>query len=158
MSKENLVEIAAIILVIGTIACVPLGIILYDKYHLATHFPKDSQIINLTASATSCVWTRENIVGYNYWWKKFKPAKEIPIHDDGRPIFFRVKSADVLHSFAIPLYRIGPFDIKGGEVKAIELKTNKALRSTKYLCWQYCSECHPDLKGRLVVIPKEEDE
>ncbi|MCQ9206893.1 MAG: hypothetical protein NG740_03315 [Omnitrophica bacterium] len=151
MLKKDIVEILALGLVVITIVGLPFAIILYDRYHVATHFPKNSQIINLTASAEPCVWTRDKIVGFNYWWKKFQFAKEIPIYDDGRPIFFRVKSADVLHSFAIPLYRIGPFDIKAGEVQAIELKTNKALRSTKYLCWQYCSECHPDLNGRLVV-------
>lgn len=155
MNREDLIEIAAIILVVVTIIALPFAVVLYDRFYVSSRFPKDAQIINLTASAKPCVWTRENIWGYNYWWKKFKRADEIPIYE-GSPIIFRVRSSDLLHSFAIPLYRVGPYDVEAGKVKEIELKTNR-LRSTKYLCWQYCSECHPDLQGRLVVMPRKEE-
>lgn len=156
MLKENITEILALGMIIITIVGLPFALMSYHDYYINSHFPENAQVIDLTASAKQCVWTREPIVGYNYWWKKFKGAKEIPIYDDGSPIFFRVKSADVLHSFAIPFYRIGPYDIKGGEVVAVELKTNRRLKSTKYLCWQYCSVCHPYLNGRLIVQTPEE--
>ena len=156
MKKEETIEIFLLVLVAVSVISLPFAIAKIDKYYSSSKFPKHAQIITIYGIAKGGIWTRERVTSFNYWWKKFERAEEIPIRDDGTPIIFRVTSTDVMHSFAIPLYRIGPYDIKPGEFKEIELKTDKELVSTGFLCWQYCDKYHEHMKGRLVVLPKEE--
>lgn len=156
MKRENIIEILMLILVIGAIIVAPLTIYYINQYYRVYKFPKGAQVIDLYGIAKGGIWTQERVDSYNYWWKKFKRAEEIPIRGDGTPIFFRVTSSDVVHSFAVPLYRIGPFDVKPGEFAEVELKTEQPLRSTRYLCWQYCDKDHEDMQGRIVVISGEE--
>lgn len=157
MKKENIIEALLLIVVLSSFILVPLAIWKINNYLIYTKYPKDSQIITLYGIAKGGIWTQEPVTAFNYWWKKFKRVEEIPIRDDGTPIIFRVTSTDVVHSFAIPLYRIGPYDIKPGEFKEIELKTDRRLRSTGFLCWQYCDKDHPDMKGRLNVLTSDEE-
>ena len=70
-------------------------------------------------------------------------------------VIFRVKRGDVMHSFAIPRFGIGEYEVKAGKVKEIEFDAQRA-GSFKYLCWLWCSKCHGDLKGRVVVSSNEE--
>ena len=157
MKKENIIEIFLLVLVVASVILLPLVIIKIDKYYLARKFPKNAQVITLYGIAKGGTWTQEPVNSFNYWWKRFKRAEEIPIRDDGTPIFFRITSTDVVHSFAIPLYRIGPYDIKPGEFTEVELKTDKELVDTGFLCWQYCDKDHEHMKGRLVILPKNEE-
>lgn len=156
MKKENIIEIFLLVVVIVSVIAVPVVITMIDKYYRVGKFPKDAQVITLYGIAKGGIWTQERVTSFNYWWKDFKHAEEIPVHDDGTPIIFRVTSSDVMHSFAIPLYRIGPYDINPGEFTEIGLKTDRELRDTGFLCWQYCDKDHGKMKGRLVVIGKEE--
>lgn len=156
MKRENIIEVVLLIVTVGAFVMVPLAISRINKYYVSSRFAKDAQVITIYGIAKEGIWTREQVTSFNYWWKKFSRLKEIPIRDDGTPIIFRVTSSDVVHSFAIPLYKIGPYDIKPGEFKEIELKTDRELRDTGFLCWQYCDKNHEDMKGRLVVKAKDE--
>lgn len=152
MKKENIIEILLLVIVIASIIAVPLVITMIDKYYRVSKFPKNAQVITLYGIAKGGIWTEERVTSFNYWWKDFKQSEEIPLRDDGTPIIFRVTSSDVMHSFAIPLYRIGPYDIKPGEFTEIELKRDRELRDTGFLCWQYCDKDHGKMKGRIVVV------
>lgn len=157
MKRENIIEYFLLVTVIVSVIAVPIVIPIIDRYYQAHKFPKDAQVITLYGVAKGGIWTQERVTSFNYWWKKFKRAEEIPIRDNDTPVFFRVTSSDVLHSFAIPLYRIGPYDIKPGEFTDIELKTERDLRDTGFLCWQYCDKDHQHMKGRLVVLTEDEE-
>lgn len=151
MKREGLIEGVILVFVILSFVLVPYFILKIDRYYRDSRYPEGSQVINLYGIAKGGIWTQERVDSYNYWWKKFKRTSEIPIRDDGTPVIFRVTSSDVMHSFAIPLYRMGPYDIKPGEYTEVELKTEQRLRSTGFLCWQYCDKDHEDMKGRLIV-------
>lgn len=153
---ENITEFIAIFLVIVILIGLPLAIKWYDTYYFYSHYPKGTKIINLSAKVKddSCLWTLDTINSFNYWWKEFKFANEIPVNE-GEKVVFRIKSVDVLHSFAIPRFRIGPYEVHAGKVTEIEFDAQRA-GSFKYLCWLWCSKCHGDLKGRVVVSPNEE--
>lgn len=157
MKKENIIEAILLIVVVISVILVPIAISLINKYYTVYKFPKGAQIITLSGIAKDGIWTQEPVNSFNYWWKKFERTEEIDIRDDGTPLFFRVTSSDVLHSFAIPLYRIGPYDIKPGEFEEVELKTDKPLQTTKFLCWQYCDKDHEKMKGNLVVLTEDEE-
>lgn len=151
MTKKNILEFALLVIVILSFIAVPFSVYKINEYFVKYKYPRDAQIIELTGIAEGGIWTREHVNSFNYWWKDFKKAEEIDILDNGSPIYFRVTSSDVMHSFAIPLYRIGPYDIEPGKVKEVELKTDN-LRTTRYMCWQYCDEDHELMKGKIVVV------
>ena len=154
--NDTLKEVFAFGCVVVLIVGLPLAVFWYEKIYLPrARYPKGSRIINLTAQAPEkgCLWTLDTISGFNYWWKKFKPAKEILVKE-GEQVVFRVKSSDVLHSFSIPQFHIGPYEIEAGKVKEIEFIADK-VGNFKYLCWFWCSNCHENLTGRVVVTAAE---
>lgn len=149
--KENLIEIIALITIIAVLVAVPAAIIFYEKVYIPHQYGEGAKIINLSAMApkNGCMWTLDEVVGYNYWWKKFEPANEIKVKQ-GDKVIFRVKSTDVMHSFAIPRFRIGPYEVDAGKVKEVEFDAERE-GNFKYLCWLWCSDCHADLNGRIIV-------
>lgn len=153
--KDNLKEILALLSVLLVLIGLPIAIWWYELTYLPSRHPDGTRLVNLTAKVEQkkCLWTLEQVDGLNYWWKKFKFAEEIPANE-GQTVIFRVKSADVMHSFAIPQFRIGPYEIEGGKVKEVKFEAQRQ-GNFKYLCWLWCSDCHGDLTGRIVVTPPE---
>jgi heme/copper-type cytochrome/quinol oxidase subunit 2 len=149
--RDIFIEIGALALVILILVGLPIIVWWYEEDYLPSSYPEGTKIVNLTAKVNEeeCLWTRDAVNGFNYWWKDFRFADEIPA-TEGEKIIFRIKSADVLHSFAIPRFRIGPLEVEAGKVKEVEFD---AVRTGdfKYLCWLWCSDCHGDLKGKIVV-------
>jgi heme/copper-type cytochrome/quinol oxidase subunit 2 len=116
---------------------------------LPREFPPGSRIITLTACASDGIWTEEPIFGYNYWWHK--PVRTNDIHlKQGDHVVIRVRSSDVLHSFAIPLMHIGPVDVPAGHTVVVQFDASRPGTLT-YLCWQVCSLDHGNLHGRFIV-------
>lgn len=150
--KENLIELIAFIVIILIFVGLPMAIWWYEDTYLPSRYPEGTKIIKLSAkvSQDKCLWTLEDINGFNYWWKKFKFADEIFVNE-GDSVVFRVKSADVMHSFAIPRFRIGPYEIEAGKPKETTFEAER-VGKFKYLCWLWCSDCHSDLNGRVVVM------
>lgn len=136
---------------IGIVVGLPLSINWYDKYQIMKAHPDIDRVILLTAKVSkgACLWTLDDVNGFNYWYKKFKFANEIHVKE-GEKVLFRVRSADVTHSFAIPQYNIGPLEVPSGSIRNVEFTAAKKGKFI-YLCWLWCSECHGDLKGRIVV-------
>lgn len=151
--KSPLQEFLALGIILAILLGLPYAVLWYDKANILWHYPQGARIVNLTAKVNedTCLWTLENINGLNYWWKKFKFAEEIPV-SDSQPTIFRIKSADVTHSFAIPISRIGPYEIEAGKVKDVQFNPQKQ-GSFLYLCWLWCSKCHEDLKGKILAAP-----
>jgi heme/copper-type cytochrome/quinol oxidase subunit 2 len=77
--------------------------------------------------------------------------------NQGDHIVLRLHSADVLHSFAIPVLRLGPVDVPAGHTVELEFDADRTGVLT-FLCWQMCSPEHPKLRGHFLVKGSESEE
>jgi len=138
---------------VGAVGVVLLGLPLLLWYWQAVvvehRYAPGTKIITLTAVANGGFWTHEGIVGYNYWAHTPTRVEEIPLNQ-GDHVVVRLRSADVLHSFAIPLLRVGPVDVPAGHTVEVEFDAERAGVLT-FLCWQVCSPDHSKLRGRFLV-------
>ena len=142
-------ETAGVVAVLLVLVGLPLLLWHWRTGVLSHRYPPGTKVITLTAVADGGIWTREEIVGSNYWWKKPARVEEISLNQ-GDHVVLRLRSVDVLHSFGIPLLRLGPVDVPAGHTVRLEFTAERAGVLT-FLCWQVCSPDHPNLRGRFVV-------
>lgn len=154
--KSKLVEAIAAVSVLMILLGVPWALWAWRANNLVAQYPEGTKVFTLTAVAEDGIWTLEDVNAHNYWRKDFEPVPEIAL-EVGDHVVVRLKSVDVLHSFAIPLLRIGPIDVPAGHVKEIEFDADRS-GNLAFLCWQVCSPDHGTLKGRFVVKGHEEEE
>lgn len=147
-------EAAAVLAVILVFVSVPLLLWYWRAVVVVDHYPPGTKIITLTAVADGGYWTQEEVVGYNYWRGKRTRTEEIPLKQ-GDHVALRLRSADVLHTFAIPLLRLGPVDVPAGHTVELEFDADRPGVLT-FLCWQVCSPEHGQLRGRFLVAAGEE--
>jgi heme/copper-type cytochrome/quinol oxidase subunit 2 len=145
----NLKEAFGTLAVVGILAGLPLTLWWWRAVKLPHSYPPGTKVITLTATANGGIWTQENLVGYNYWWHKPARTGEIPLNQ-GDHVVVRVRSSDLLHSFAIPLLHIGPVDVPAGHTVEVPFEATRPGVLT-FLCWQVCSMQHDKLRGRFVV-------
>lgn len=131
------------------LVALPVVLFGYKTVYLPHKF-HGARIISLTALATDGVWTEERVAGFTYWRKHFSPTPEIRVKQ-GETVVLRLASADVLHSFAIPLLNIGPIDVPAGEVREVKFVASRP-DTLVFLCWQVCSPVHEKLRGKIVVL------
>jgi cytochrome c oxidase subunit 2 len=94
------------------------------------------------------------VVGHQWWWEYeypdqgFKTANELHI-PAGRPIWFDLKSADVIHSFWFPRLN-GKTDVIPGRTNTMGFKVD-ASKPDIYLgqCTEYCGTQHANMILRL---------
>ena len=142
-------EAAGVLAVVLVLAGLPLLVWYWKAVILAHRYPPGTKVIALTAIANGGLWTQEEIVGHNYWRRKPARTDEITLNQ-GDHVVLRLRSVDVLHSFGIPLLRLGPVDVPAGHTVEVEFNAERAGVLT-FLCWQVCSPDHPNLRGRFVV-------
>lgn len=142
-------EAAGVLAVLLVLAGLPLAAWYWKTSVLAHRYPPGTKVITLTAVAKNGIWTEEEVVGHNYWRKKPTRVREIPLNQ-GDHVVVRLRSVDVLHSFAVPLLHLGPVDVPAGHTVEVEFKADRAGVLT-FLCWQVCSPDHNNLQGRFVV-------
>lgn len=142
-------ERVALLLTLVILSALPLVLFGYEQIYLPLRFGR-ARIITLTALASDGIWTQERVRGVNYWRKHFSPTPEIQVRQ-GETVVLRLASADVLHSFAIPLLHIGPIDVPAGEVREVRF-TAERPGTLVFLCWQVCSPVHEKLRGKIVVL------
>ncbi len=142
-------EAAGILTVLVVLAGLPAMLWYCQAVALPHRYPTGTKIFTLTATADGGIWTQDRIIGYSYWWRKPARTEEIPL-DQGDHVVVRVRSADVLHSFAIPLLRLGPVDVPAGHTVEVKFVADRPGILT-FLCWQVCSPDHNRLRGRFVV-------
>ena len=142
-------EAAATLTVVLVLVGLPLCLWYWRSVGLPHRYPAGSKIIMLTAIADGGVWTQEEVIGLNYWWKKASRTSEVSLRQ-GDHVVARLRSVDVLHSFAIPILRLGPVDVPAGHTVEVTFDANRAGVLT-FLCWQVCSHEHPNLRGRFLV-------
>jgi cytochrome c oxidase subunit 2 len=99
------------------------------------------------------------VTGYKWWWDVEYPeagvrtANEIRI-PAGRPIEFRVTSADVIHSFWVPELG-GKIDMNPGEVNTLRVQADEP-GVHRGLCTEYCGLQHAKMHLLVHVLPSEE--
>jgi hypothetical protein len=157
------------ILEIGAVGLTVLGICVavflpfrHEAGSLKDKLPAGAQVIELTGVATTGTWTDRKVTGSNYWKKDFPAAR--PVLKVGKPALFRLKSADVIHSFYIPSLGIGPVEVDPGHVVEF-LVTPKSEGVFGYYCPTMCGDPHFAMRGVIMVqgegrpfnIPEEHD-
>lgn len=149
-------EAAGVLAVLLVLLGLPLVLWHWRTAVVAHRYPPGTKIITMTAVADGGIWTLDDVVGYNYWRKKPTRVEEIPLNL-GDHVVMRLRSADLLHSFAIPLLHLGPVDVPAGHTVELEFTADRAGVLT-FLCWQVCSPEHPNLRGRFVVKGSDKEE
>jgi heme/copper-type cytochrome/quinol oxidase subunit 2 len=151
--KEVLAALVVLLILVG----LPSLLWYWKASVVPARYPPGTKIFTLTALADGGIWTQEEVVGHNYWWSDPARAPDLPLNQ-GDHVVVRLRSVDLLHSFAIPILRLGPVDVPGGHTVEVEFDASRAGALT-FLCWQVCSPEHPKLRGRFVVEASEgEDE
>lgn len=143
--KESAGILAVLLILVG----LPVLLWHWRAVTLAHRYPRGTKVITLTAIARGGIWTEEEIVGYNYWRRTPTRAREIALNQ-GDHVVLRLRSADLLHSFAIPLLRLGPVDVSAGHTVEMQFDADRSGVLT-FLCWQVCSSDHPNLRGHFLV-------
>ncbi len=72
----------------------------------------------------------------------------------GRPVRVVMTSADVIHGFYLPDFRVKQ-DVVPGQYTTLEIAPEKAGRYVIF-CTQYCGTGHSTMQGALVVMPAAE--
>lgn len=142
-------ELVAVILVVLVLVGLPTVLWYWRNLAEAEHYGGNTKVITLTAVADGGIWTQDDVVGYNYWLRKPNRVQEILVNQ-GDHVVLHLHSVDVLHSFAIPILRLGPVDVPAGHTVELEFDADRAGVLT-FLCWQVCSPEHPNLRGRFLV-------
>lgn len=143
--KETAGVLAVLIVLLG----LPMMLKYWRTVGMIHRYPPNTKVIRLTAVADGGLWTQDEIVGYNYWWRKPTRAGEIALNQ-GDHVVVQLHSADVLHSFAIPLLHIGPVEVPAGHTVEVAFDANRPGDLT-FLCWQVCSPEHSKLQGDFIV-------
>jgi heme/copper-type cytochrome/quinol oxidase subunit 2 len=149
-------EAAGVSAVLLALVGLPLLLGYWRTVALPHRYPAGSKIFTLTAVANGGLWTQDQVVGYNYWRKKPTRVGDIPLNQ-GDHVVVRLRSVDLLHSFAIPLLHLGPVEVPAGHTVEVQFDANRAGVLT-FLCWQVCSPQHSNLHGRFVVKGREKEE
>ncbi len=147
-------EAAAVLSVVLSLVGLPLLLWHWKAVASVDHYAPGTKLITLTAVADGGYWTEEEVVGHNYWRGQRTRTEGIPLQQ-GDHVVLHLRSADVLHTFAIPLLRLGPVDVPAGHTVEMEFDADRAGTLT-FLCWQVCSLDHPHIRGRFEVAANEE--
>jgi heme/copper-type cytochrome/quinol oxidase subunit 2 len=142
-------EAAGVLVILLVLVGLPLLLEYWRTVGLAHRYPPNTKVIKLTAVANGGIWTQEEIVGYNYWWRKPSRTEKILLNQ-GDHVVVLLHSVDVLHSFAIPVLHVGPVEVQAGHTVEVAFDANRAGELT-FLCWQVCSPDHSKLQGDFVV-------
>ncbi len=146
--KEKLIEVAAVILTVATLAGLPLAVFGYQRHRVA-HSAAGAQVIELYASAKAGVWTQERL---RAWDSGLRHPQKRPIRiKAGVPVLLRLTSVDVHHSFSIPQLHVLPQDVTPGRWTEIRLDPQDAGSYT-ILCYTVCGGHHTDMDAELEVL------
>ncbi|MBI2821437.1 MAG: c-type cytochrome [Acidobacteria bacterium] len=149
MMSQKMAEIVAVFAtLVGIGATISLPFV-YQSRLLARD--SDIQVINLTGVNSAGTWTEEEVNGWNYWRGNFTASR--PVLNVGRTTRFRLKSADVLHTFYAPALGVGPVQVYPGHV--VELEVRPAEQGIfQYYCTTVCGMPHFGMRGEVVVQGK----
>jgi cytochrome c oxidase subunit 2 len=95
------------------------------------------------------------VIGHQWWWEydyldyKVKTANELHI-PVGQPVFVKVSSVDVIHSFWAPALA-GKMDAVPGRDNHLTLQADKPGQTYLGQCTEYCGLSHANMRIRVVT-------
>jgi len=109
-----------------------------------------------------------HVIGHQWWWEYryypgdselgFTTANELVLPADGREIFLKLDSADVLHSFWVPRLN-GKTDLIPAHHNHLWFSIDSKEPVTFYgQCAEYCGAQHTNMKLRIDAVAKEDFE
>ncbi|MFQ5805541.1 MAG: c-type cytochrome [Phycisphaerae bacterium] len=140
-------EWVAIAGVVAVLAGTPAAMLSYERGLTATG-RAEARVITLTGVGTQGLWTVEDVVGHSYWRREYERATLML--EARRPVILRLKSADATHKFYSPAIGVGPVEVEPGHVAVVEFVA-PAPGTYEYYCVAVCGECHPFMRGEIVV-------
>lgn len=126
----RMMEIAAVALLVVSIAGLPVAALGYESLRHSNH---DGEVITLTGAHGA--WSQDTIRV-----------------TQGQRVHIRLISDDVVHGFMLKGYDIEVDEVYPGKVEVIDFVADEA-GSFAFVCTILCSADHRDMKGKLVVEP-----
>ncbi len=148
--KVKVQETMAILAVLTILVGLPAAVWYYEAVWRVAAFGEDTQVITLTGISDGGVWTTEAVGALGYSYRKFDKPGELRI-DPTRPVVFRVRSADVLHSFSLPALHIYSLDVHPGREITLRLEPEDLEDEPEIdvVCWRVCGEEHRYMAAKL---------
>lgn len=133
---------------------IPLGIVLYLAVIGATSLAKvesrDPNAMKVEVFASQWNWRFEYEGGI---------TSNVLVLPKGVQVLLRLQSADVIHSFFVPEFRVKQDVLPGGEDFIRELRiTPNLLGDFKVRCAEICGRLHYDMLARVRVVSESEFE
>lgn len=133
------------------------GGVVFPLVTLAALFVTSTFVLRSIAGPTTPGHVIE-VTGKQYWWdvvhdpdgRALRDANEIVL-PLGVPVTFRLKSADVIHSFWVPSIA-GKMDMIPGRVNQLTVTATEAGRF-RGQCAEFCGLAHPLMAFEVVVLP-----
>lgn len=99
------------------------------------------------------------VVGHQFWYEVTYPGEGVTVEDElhmpvGRPVEFRLTSADVIHSFWVPALG-GKMDMLPDGVNTLVLQADVAGEH-RVRCAEFCGLKHTDMQ--MTVVAEAEDD
>ena len=112
----------------------------YEGFLLMRNVPKDA----MTVRVTGRMWE------WSFEYDNGRRAKELFV-PAGKPIKLLLKSADVLHSFYIPSFRVKE-DVIPGRETYLWFKPEQFGQAVIY-CAEYCGQRHAYMMSKVIIMP-----
>jgi cytochrome c oxidase subunit 2 len=97
-----------------------------------------------------------NVTGQQFIWNFDYPGERVKSQElvlpEGRPVHFRIRSKDVIHSFWVPEFRLKS-DAVPGLTTTIRLTPDR-VGHYQVVCAELCGLGHPTMRADVRVLPK----
>jgi cytochrome c oxidase subunit 2 len=102
------------------------------------------------------------VVGHKFWWEVRYPDQGITTANEIRvpaeqPVWVRVTSADVIHSFWVPQLSPGKIDMVPGRMNAIWMQADEP-GLYRGQCTEFCGVQHALMSLLVIALPEDEFE
>ncbi len=147
--KRTWKEAAAVLTVLLFLVGLPLVLWYWRDVVVPGRYAPGTKVIHLTAIADGGLWTEEQVVGYNYWWKNPARANVIRL-GQGDHVVLLLHSSDVQHAFVVRDLHIGPVAVAAGHTAEVKFDAG-GPRTVDFLCKQVCGRDHKHMSGSFLV-------
>jgi hypothetical protein len=142
-------EAAAVLTVLLVLGGLPLLLWYWRSTVVPGRYAPGTKIIHLTALADGGIWTEEQVVGYNYWWRKPARANAVSLAQ-GDHVVLLLQSSDVQHAFVMRDLNIGPVVVAAGHTAEVKFDAVGA-GALNFLCMHVCGRDHDHMAGSFLV-------
>jgi len=146
-------DIIFFVILILTIAGLPVGIIIYDNFVWQRKIPSDAKAFTLTGH-TEKGWLLGDVQALDIlslWRKQGLAEKPVIQVTKGDRVVFKLKSSDVVHGFSLKDFEIIITDgILPDKVTLVSFLADK-VGTFIFSCNAICGDNHQSMQGTLIV-------